>query len=147
MKKLILIGFVPLLFSCSNQPECDDSDVKDIVKEIYIDDYRGLLEKKYINNNYNRNDIYQFAKENNKDYDELNEEILASLKKESSLFSDSIISVSKIEVNGIRLLDKNEKIKKCECAAELILDDENYDIEYSAQHTEDGKIYVELSYQ
>lgn len=48
-------------------------------------------------------------------------------------------------VSNIRLNDKDNDLRKCECEAEVVFTNGNrYDVTYTAQYTEDGKVYVEL---
>ena len=49
-------------------------------------------------------------------------------------------------ITGIRTNEKNDKVKKCKCGATLALSNGNtLPIDYTAQFTEDGKLYVEVS--
>lgn len=144
-KNLILIPFI-ILTSCSNQPKCDSADVKNEVKNIISREYKKEIQDEYYYQNYNRNDIYQYSKDRNLDFDKISQEISEKVKLEGVKYSDSVISNINIAFNNIRIIDINQDLKKCECAANLIFIDDVYDIEYSAQKTEDGNIYVEVSY-
>ncbi len=58
---------------------------------------------------------------------------------------DEQISKIKLELNAIRTISTDEKVGKIQCAAELRFNNERkIDIEYSAQYTEDGQLYVEV---
>lgn len=48
-------------------------------------------------------------------------------------------------VQNIRSVSKDEAIKKCNCEAEIRFNNGNkYDVAYSAQYTDDEKVYVEV---
>lgn len=49
-------------------------------------------------------------------------------------------------VKNIRSISKDEAVKRCDCEAEVLFSNGNkFKIEYFAQHTDDKKVYVEVS--
>jgi len=145
--KYILILFLSIgLISCSNQPTCSSIDIKNQVKKIINQENKKEIQNEYYYQNYNSNDIYQFSKDKNLNYDKISEEISEKVKSEGKIYSDSVMNNVNMTLNNIRIIEIRRNLKKCKCAANLIVNDEAYDIEYTAQNTEDGNIYVELSY-
>lgn len=81
--------------------------------------------------------------------DEYRKKIEADLKKikENALtYSDSVASntIYKYELNAIRIKQVQDKIKKCDCTAELSLNGNTSQLDYSAQYMEDDNLYVEI---
>lgn len=148
MRKIILsISMVALMSSCNKQPECSGSDVKktlfSIVKEQIIKEY----ENEYFNKNWDYSSYRAYAKDNGLNINDFVEEKKINLKIEAKKIAKELIDETTLELDGVRFLSKEENLKKCECTADLIVDREKETkINYSAQYTEDGKVYVELSY-
>ena len=165
-----LLTFTFLLSSCtSEQPKCDGNDVKEVLFDIVKEQLQKQLEENYFRENYNYSDVRNYARDNGLDEDEVNEEIKNKIKKEAREYSISKLSKVSFHLNGIRLLSVQENLKKRDCAAELIIDNieptdndlttllENMlrlqknitsgmEIKYTAQYTEDDKVYVEAYY-
>jgi hypothetical protein len=58
---------------------------------------------------------------------------------------DKMMGDAKISLTAVRLNGKDDKIKKCDCGGNLVLPNgKTVPITYTAQLTEDGKIYVEV---
>lgn len=58
---------------------------------------------------------------------------------------DKQIAEAKISLTGIRVNGRNDELKKCECGGSLsFANGKTIPIIYSAQYTEDGKVYVEV---
>lgn len=148
MRKIFLsILMIALMSSCNKQPECSGSDVKNtlfsIVKEEIIKEY----ENGYFNKEWDYSSIKDYAKDNNLNVNNFIEEKKIELKKEAKLFAEQKLKETSIELDAVRFLSKEEDLKKCRCTADLIIDRERETkIEYTAQYTEEGKVYVELSY-
>jgi hypothetical protein len=127
------------------------------------------MEENYFNENYNYSDVRNYARDNGLDVDKVNEEIENKIKEEAREYSISKLSKAEFYLNGIRLLTIQEDLKKCDCAAELIIKNidpvdndlttifENIlrmkkpitsgmEIKYTAQYTEDDKVYVQAYY-
>lgn len=148
MKKILLIGLpILLLSSCSKQPTCDGADVKKVLFEIIKDKMKKEIKKDYFNANYNYSDVRQYARDNNLNFTEVNNEMKSDFESKASAYALAETIKATLKLNGSRLKSVDEKLKKCECASELIVNNDNkIDIEYTAQYTEDGQVYVELSY-
>lgn len=59
---------------------------------------------------------------------------------------DSIIETNyKLSLSGIRIDQVNDETKKCNCSANIGTEENNTPISYSAQLTEDNKLYVSVS--
>ncbi len=165
-----VLVFVFLLNSCTpEQPKCDGSDVKEVLFDIVEEQLQIQLEENYFQENYNYSDIRNYARDNGLDVDKVNEEMENKIKKEASEYSISKLSKAEFHLNGIRLISIRESLKKCDCAAELIIENIEFadndlktvlenmlrmknnitsgmEIKYTAQYTEDDKVYVELYY-
>jgi len=159
-----------LFNSCaSEQPKCNDNDVKEILFEIVKEQLQIQLEENYYAEKYNYSDVRNYARDNGLDVDKVNGEIENKIKNEAKEYAISKLSKAEFHLNGIRLLSNEESLKKCDCAAELIIDNidpvdndlttifENMlrmkknitsgmEIKYTAQYTEDDKVYVKAYY-
>lgn len=74
---------------------------------------------------------------------------LIKIKKNALKYADSVVSeaVYNFDLNAIRIKQVQEKLKKCDCTAELSGFGKNpIQLEYSAQYMEDDKLYVEIQY-
>ena len=164
-KSLLILGFISLsLIGCAKSPpNCDSSDVKDLVTEIMIDSikdkvvalrimqstqieergkeslFKRLLEVPEIQaltlgKNVNWMS-YSFLKkiEGNQIIDDFLKEVDDDLDKIT------------LTLETIRTDKKDSEIKKTICSATVRVDDTTEDIQYSAQYTEDGELYAEVS--
>ena len=124
------------------------------VKEQYIQDTYRFNPDDVIS--YYRT-LNSYAKRHNIDYNvqyvgdgdpEVEAKILGGLQQEmeetSNVFSDSVVQATIFKLSAIRLVSNDDETKKCNCAAELLINDRVFDVEYSAQFTEDDQLYVEL---
>jgi hypothetical protein len=168
---LMLFGLITSLISCSaSHPKCDDKDVKKILTEIINEKLQAQLESMYFRNNYSYEDVRNYAKDNGLDIDEVDAEFEKNVKGKAKEIASKQVANANISFEEVRTLNIEEEIKKCDCATKIIIDkidlDENdlsmlalenllisnltifsgMDIKYSAQYTEDDKIYVELYY-
>ena len=162
-KKLVLISTF-ILISCSNQPECDDNDIKIEVKQIMKKVHKKALQNEYYEYNYSNYDVKRIYRSEKKniyyDYDDIKKSRIgdensrlkdsiykkykSDLKYESIDFSDSVIRNTKMSFNKIRITNTNKDLEICECASNLIIGNDLFGVEYKAQTTEDDDIYVEL---
>jgi len=151
MKKinyLMLILFIFVSVGCAEkQPECNDSDVKEVLFGLIREQMQKEYEKLYFDENWNYSDLRSYARDNGINVQNYIDEKRLELKKEAKIKVEQIVAESTIELSGVRLTDKDEEIKKCECISEMIIDRENSrEIKYTAQYTEDDQIYVEWKY-
>jgi hypothetical protein len=163
-KSVLILGFISsCLMGCAKSPpNCDSSDVQDLVKEILVDSakdrlvaskilqsmqthesgkellYKTLLEMPEIQSMSLGRDIswmsYSFLEkiENNQVVDDFLKEV------------DSDIDKVALTLEAIRTDKKDSEIKKTICSATVRADDVTDDIRYSAQYTEDGELYAEV---
>jgi len=148
----LLVGSSMLLTSCSKSgaPNCSDSDVTSLVIDIANDKLKdqlllqGMLqlepsESKGLNA---VSQLYQATPT----YEHWN-----NLKNENNAikkvvdYVDRQVSELDLGLSGIRTNDTNDKARKCKCTGELTSSKgKGTDIDYTAQYTDDGQIYVEV---
>ena len=137
---LIAMIFLVLLSSCgkSGAPNCTDTDVKKLVVDISNGELKNQLLLKVIGSSS--------VVQGNPTYEEWNK-----LKDKDKSIKEVVDNIDKataemgIALSGIRINEKNDKIKKCQCGGELTFSNgKTHSIEYSAQYTEDGQVYVEV---
>lgn len=167
---MFTIAIFFLLNSCtSEQPKCNDDDVKEILFDIVKEQLQIQLEDTYYQEKYNYSDVRNYARDNNMNVDSVNKKVELRIKEEAREYAISKISEAVFKLNGIRVLNIDEELKKCDCAAELLIENfetkdpdledffENMlrmrkiissgmEIKYTAQLTEDDQIYVEAYY-
>ncbi len=149
-KIILLLVFISAFYACSNTPSCNQEDVKELVSNIVKKKVKKELKNKYFwEHYYELNDAREFAKDKGLNVDK----IVNEKKEELKLKSESFVEGMSFKIKNIRLLKLQEKLKKCSCVANFIINDElideqvkNMNIIYTAQYTEDGNIYVEVTY-
>jgi len=154
---IVSILWLALLFiGCtrSGAPSCTDEAVTKLVLEISTEEIQNQMTLQTIAATYrymllfpfnvpgNYNAVKQMMNEatgesGDKEFrDHLRQTIAAGDKQ----FADT-----KIGLTGIRKNGKNDELKKCECGASLsFANGKTHPIAYTAQFTEDGKVYVEV---
>ena len=148
MKKIIiLIVTIILITSCNNQPECSSAEVKrtlfSIVKEQLVKEYKNT----YFNQKWDYSSLRAYSKDNGLNQEDFLSQKRIELNEEARIFAENAVNKTKLELDAVRLLEKEEELKKCKCVADLVVDrEESNKIEYTAQLTEDNKVYVELFY-
>ena len=143
MKRVINVVFcVVVLTSCALSPEapsCSGESVTKLVVEITTKEVRDQI----FNINMKFGGMISALS-----YDELkttkdepgNEKI-----KELVLNTDQQVAASKLTLSGIRINGVKNEIKKCECGGNILsASGASIPITYTAQFTEDGKVYVEV---
>lgn len=150
MKKLALVYASLILVGCSSSgaPDCSDSDVMEIVENIFekklVDTISiSLSRKKYEEFKYMADNASDIAKE-------------AGMVKSFEALEDSIDTIE-YSIDGIRTQSKNDNIRKSHCEANVAFQydapvsgnevkSEGINFTYTAQYTDDGsQIYVEAS--
>ena len=165
MKKNILLKFtclVVLLSSCSEQPTCSEKKTKATAQEIAEESILTEIAYDEFINVYvyqkGGNLIENLAKINRTSVDNVLETLKKEIRKEIRTYdSDSTIYTKHIttarkklnelspEIVNIRLLKKEDELKKCTCEAELKLKNGNtVNLLYSAQLNENNETFVEL---
>lgn len=150
MKKLsffifiVVAIFLTFLFACSKSgaPNCSDSDVKALVIDISTGEIKNQLLSQAIITQLGTSPQVQ----GNPTYEQWNQ-----LKDKDKNIKELIDYVDKqmkeagMTLTGIRTNGKNDEIKKCQCGGDLTFSNgKTFSIEYTAQYTEDEKIYVEV---
>lgn len=144
MKKLILLFAVLVsgllvVSSCgkTGAPNCADEDVKSLVIQIA----EGELKRQLLIGSGMLMDVPL----NKINYDEMNK-----AKDQNEKYARAIAYVdermAKVEMglSGIRTEGKDDEIRKCNCSGELSVNGKSGPVEYTAQYTEDGQIYIEV---
>lgn len=145
MKKLMfLFAVVAVISICvsscckSGAPNCADEDVKSLVIQIAEDELKRQL--------LVGSGILMDVPLNKINYDEMNK-----VKDQNEKYAKAIAYVDgrmeKVEMglSGIRTEGKDDEIRKCNCSGELSVNGKSGPVKYTAQYTEDGQIYVEVS--
>jgi len=115
----------------SGAPKCSDSEVQSLVISMTLDKIKDNLTYIRIYTNYK-------ALVKSAETDESKRSTLAQVDQQASKMAPNL---SGIRVNGV-----DDTIRKVSCAAHLSLSTgRSGAIEYTAQYTEDGQIYVEAS--
>lgn len=154
-RKKIVIAFISVVFALvlfnvifssgvnfSGSPSCSDSDVKKIVLDISTREIKtALLHQAIITElgtapHVQGNPTYEYWN-SIKDKDE-------NIKKVINVVDKQMKDIN-MGLTGIRTDDKNENTKKCQCGAQLTsATGQPISIQYTAQYTEDGQVYVEV---
>lgn len=164
MKKVILLLFSVCLFSaCSQQPECNDDEAKELVLGI-MKDYisedvdEGTLQ--YLYSVLVQSSGIQYSDYNFKGVSKISQGEIAANK--ILLFKSG-----GFVLENVRVISKDDNLKKCTCKAELDFseaenekletgliniglkglveaNDQTVAVDYTLQTTEDGDLYAEL---
>lgn len=142
MKRFIIAAScMVLLSSCSPKaPSCNEESVTKLVMEITTKEVRNQA----FDTNMKLGGMITLQS-----YDELNAQKDApgaEKLKEIIRSTDQQIADSKLTLSGIRVNSVKNEIKKCECGGNITnANGASIPITYSAQYTEDGQVYVEVS--
>ncbi len=172
MKKLILttlVGCIFILNSCSNQPNCSDSETKEIAfgltKEIFLTEFafqsfveanplhdwaRGKdMNDPDVKNMFNK--VMDLSMTNGQGVRSEIKEAINNTTSELKYYEKHIENAKKQfsslnpEILNIRISNKEEELKKCTCEAELSLNNGNsVSLLYNVQINEEGETFVEL---
>ena len=163
MKKIIFTVIVLSSLSvtaCSKAPKCSDNEVTNLALNLSKDMwYKKVFRFQVLSNPtalFSALDpsIGPYGKDNNDLYikvitgsvPEINE--LANYKdpKFVEYVNNLKAKCNEMKIESIRTASKDDSVKKCTCEADLIIDNNNKEtIQYNAQKTDDGKIYVEVN--
>ena len=132
----LLLLFSVSLISSSSAPDCNDSEVTDLVLQITEDTLKDSYARQSSAGKYTYNQIQLMSKNNSKI-----KPILDDINKR--------ITDVHYAVTSIRTQSANDEIKKTECAASLAMTGEagkkSIPITYNAQYTDnDGQLYVNV---
>lgn len=152
------------LFSCNQNPKCDDKEVKetvvDILKESYFKNFRAvnaddrilrrhpeIAELPLIKNQPEHRDVFDsdpitkaYSAYYRKNFDAVPPEIFDVVKEEYDIYIKSITP----EIKNIRINYEDDETKSCSCSADAVYPSIKKDINYSAQKNTDGETYVEV---
>jgi len=158
MTILLTILALPIIvcLSCSKSgaPSCNDEPVKKLVLDISREEFRHALFDNAIKYNTELPRHNLGTQVHDLTYDEVNKlkdapDINTPYKEEARKLMSTVdqqVTALNINLTNIRLNGKHDDIKKCECGGDLTLSNgKALPITYTAQYTEDGKIYVEVS--
>ncbi len=150
IKHTLFVLFILFFHSCSNTPSCNQYDVEELIINAIKKEVKKELENNYYNEHYDSYDTYLYAKDNGLDISKFVTEKENEIKKQSKIYAEKQLKENiTFRLEGVRLLKIQEKIKKCHCTSDIIITnkitnkEKHIDIEYTAQYTEDGDIYVE----
>lgn len=142
MRQYALVGFIILLAGCSEKDElsCSDKVVTNTVMSLTVNEMREQLFKLYLSreipwipNNLLNDMSYEEYKYSDEDL------------AQDKVISETEKTISVLNLKNIRLKSVDEKTGLISCAATLVgRDGGSSNIEYTAQHTEDGQTYVEV---
>lgn len=145
-KTIIAITLLSTLISCEkSQPECNGDDVKEVLFSIIKEEAQKEFEKEYFNKTYSYFDLKAYALQQGFNVEEYLQERKIAIKENAKKVAKEKANQFKFELIGTRVTNKEEDLKKCSCKSELIINKEDSaDIDYTAQYTEEGQVYVEL---
>lgn len=140
--KYILTSALIVLAGCSGNSElsCSDKEITDTAMGISVKELREQLFKVYISKELGG--LPKIAA--NMSYSEY--KAMDENEVQSRVVAETEKTVSGLSLSSIRLKSRNEDTGMVSCAASL--DSRNggsTNIGYTAQHTEDGQVYVEVS--
>jgi hypothetical protein len=154
-RKIIVISIYFLAISCSQNeiPKCGDEVVIEMTTKVFAEKIKEkLIEENFKQNWYSSNeykDAEAYAIENNY---QINEYLVPIEKKyKDNLAKEADITIKRIILKNIRTVAIDEKIKQCDCSADVESREllKPINVEFSAQRTEDkgNPLYVELIYK
>ena len=151
----IYVALCFLIISCNikSTPKCGDPEVTKLASKLFSEQIKQkLIEENLRENWYSSNeykDAVAFAEENGYRISDYTEP--AKQKFKDSLSNDADFIIKRVTLKNIRSVSLDEKIKQCDCSAEIESNDllKPINIEYSAQITEDkgNPLYIELLYK
>jgi hypothetical protein len=151
-KNKYVIGTVVIIFSIvtliiimrgHGAPGCNDSNVKALVLDISSGELKNILLNQTIISEMGTDPRVQGSPKY-KDWNNLKNDN-DKIKKIIELVDKQYVELN-TELTGIRTNEKNDKVKKCNCSATLTFSNgKSLPINYTAQFTEDGQLYAEVS--
>ena len=156
MKKMALMFTLLLLFfvvgcGSSGAPECSSKDVQKMVLQIVTEQFQNKFTSQTIMTEFGIDPSLW----GNPTYDSLKQQMKQGTAEEKSKIETIIRLVDKqlssfsLSLEGTRTESCDDKTRKCQCGANLVIPGPNggsksFPIKYTAQYTDDGKIYVEV---
>lgn len=146
INKMSFFAFFVIIQSCNKSPNCGDIYLNEKAIAEFNSQVKNHLINDFYNKNINKDDVKGYAIEHNLSYSELLKSEKEKISHEADLFVTKQLSETKLK--NIITLSFDDKIKKCECEADI----ENPNlvngiyIVYSAQKTEDNNLKIVLDY-
>ena len=131
-KTFILLAATFALTACGEMgaPKCDSAEVKNQALKLT----RQVLQSELIHQYLPKYITYEEAKKSD----------VEQFRNFAGMV-DKQIAENGMTITGIRPMSEDGKIRKCTCAASIALNNGNtLGLDYSAQYTTDGQIYVEV---
>lgn len=165
MKIMLLVCFSAILFvSCDKPIKCDDSQLKEQVKEILVENdlkkfsaynaNRRILERHpelknldIIKNQPEHRSVFDAdilvlaeGAYHRKNYDAIPKEIYSAVEEDYNIYMNNITPA----IQNIRLNFQDDETQSCGCSASAVYPTKTIDITYTAQKNTDGQLYVEV---
>lgn len=133
---LVLMCFFISFYSCSQEPKCNNENVKKIALEEFKKKLNIDLKNKYFEENpINVTEAPLTSEEPGFKRNEDEE-------KKANEYSQNILK--NIVLENIITISKNDTLKKCSCESHLKSKIGDIDYYYDAQITDDNKVYVKV---
>ena len=144
----VILGAGMFSFMGGRTPECDDRDVLKLTKQLFAQEYERSVLGFAI--------LAEFAKKDITDFSEISEKAvikevvneMRSNPKYAPAFQKIDEALDTIEIVNIRASGVEKEINRVSCKAEVRITDEgrgrSFPIEYSAQRTKNGDLFVEM---
>lgn len=139
--KLFCVGAASFLVGCSAKADvsCSDQNITETVMNITVSELREQLFKVYLYSELGG--LPKIAA--NMTYDEYKS--MEPNEVQARVVAETEATVSAFNLANIRLNSRNEDTGQISCGASLQgRNNESVNIDYTAQHTEDGQVYVEV---
>ena len=130
--------------SKSGAPLCTDETVKKLVLDISTGELKNQLLNMAIVTQLATTPMVQ-GNPTYEDWNKLKDAAGAEKIREVVSLVDRQIAEAKMNLTNVRISEKRDDIKKCDCGGDLAFSSgKTIPITYAVQYTEDGKIYVEV---
>jgi len=141
MKKIgVVIISAIVLSGCGadGAPSCSDSEVKDLVHSISTDELKNSVFKNFVGQSGTIvAGNYDLWKNNPPSDVQMIKDIIGKV--------DDHVENLAMKLEGIRINKKDDEIKKSECSVQLVFSNGSQpSVDYTAQYTEEGDVYVEV---
>lgn len=147
-KILITVStFIIFATSCINsQPKCTQSSVKETLFQIIRERLEKEYKSQYFSENWKSNDLREYATDNELDVESFLVKKHEEMEIQAQDYARERANKADIELINTRLVEVEENLKKCECITKFKIEGEvsEREFNYTAQITEDDKVYVEL---
>ncbi len=141
MRNIVVVILLFTIVGCGdNIPSGSDSDVKDLVLEICTEELQNQLVASAIMSELGMSPSLM----GNPTYADLKKNDSEDAQKVIDKVDEQLSDID-IDLEAIRTISIDEKIGEITCSAELRFSNgKKFDIQYTAQYTDDGDLYVEV---